>query len=531
MKKNFPVTNKEYDYSADLKIVSTTDLKGAITYANKDFCTTSGFELDELLNKSQNIIRHPDMPPAAFQDLWDTVKLGEPWLGIVKNRCKNGDHYWVSAYVTPIYHEGDITGYQSVRLKPDRESVQRAEKFYPTLWGKNSVLNTIKSAVTLKLFGKFILTMAFPMMVASAALWASGVAFSELWLPFVIAIVVVGIPLAMLYSRPWQQAAKKTEKIFKNSVAQQVYTGRQDELGQMLAVIEMQKAQQETIVWRISDATGQLNSVAKNASNSTRQTQTDMERQKEEVEQVATAMHEMTATISEVAKNASETSDTTTTTQEKVRHGKSVVEQTTSEINKLADEVKDAAAVIGDLGEVTKKISGAVDEIRGIAEQTNLLALNAAIEAARAGEQGRGFAVVADEVRALAGRVQSSTEDIHAMIEKLTETAEKATDVMEQGQSSTAVSVDQAAKAGDSLVAITEAVNLISSMNTQIATAAEEQQSVSEEINQSVNNINLAADQTLNTTIRNAQTNQSLEDEVDRLSNMVKQFGLNRDKT
>ena len=130
MKKNLPVTNTEKEFRDDIRIISTTDLKGIVTYANDHFIDISGFSQDEIIGKSHNIVRHPDMPPAAFADLWATLKAGKQWLGIVKNRCKNGDYYWVTAHVTPIYKHGEVSGYQSVRVRPKPEWVRRANQVY-----------------------------------------------------------------------------------------------------------------------------------------------------------------------------------------------------------------------------------------------------------------------------------------------------------------------------------------------------------------------------------------------------------------
>ena len=128
MKNNQPVTQQEFDYPEDWVIISATDTKGRITHVNEDFLKTSGFEEEELVGRPHNVIRHPDMPPAAFQDMWDQLQAGQPWMGIVKNRCKNGDHYWVDAYVTPLLDGDEIVGYESVRTKPDPEHVRRAEQ-------------------------------------------------------------------------------------------------------------------------------------------------------------------------------------------------------------------------------------------------------------------------------------------------------------------------------------------------------------------------------------------------------------------
>jgi aerotaxis receptor len=143
MKKNLPITGVEKTFSEDANILSTTDLKGSITYINKDFIDISGFEADELVGFNHNIVRHPEMPPAAFQNLWDTVKEGRSWMGIVKNRCKNGDHYWVDAYVTPIRENGQTVEYQSVRSLAKEEYRARADKLYQQL-NQGKVPSTIK---------------------------------------------------------------------------------------------------------------------------------------------------------------------------------------------------------------------------------------------------------------------------------------------------------------------------------------------------------------------------------------------------
>ena len=136
MKKNLPVTGKERHYGAEVSIISVTDLKGIITYVNQDFIDISGFTEGELIGKNHNVVRHPDMPPEAFQDLWDTIKDGHAWRGTVKNRCKNGDHYWVDAYVTPVFENGKIVGYQSVRSRPARDQISKAEGLYRRLNAK-----------------------------------------------------------------------------------------------------------------------------------------------------------------------------------------------------------------------------------------------------------------------------------------------------------------------------------------------------------------------------------------------------------
>ncbi|WP_299195043.1 PAS domain-containing protein [uncultured Amphritea sp.] len=166
MRKNLPVSDYEVPYDSALNILSTTDAKGAITYVNRDFIQLSGFEVSELVGKNHNTVRHPDMPPAAFSDLWSTVKTGESWMGIVKNRSKNGDHYWVDAYVTPVERNGQRAEYQSVRRKPDPQYVERAKKIYPSLMQGKKPRQIIK---TPSLLTRTLLSLYLPIFFAFVA--------------------------------------------------------------------------------------------------------------------------------------------------------------------------------------------------------------------------------------------------------------------------------------------------------------------------------------------------------------------------
>ncbi len=526
MKNNAHISNIEYKLNETTRIVSTTNLKGALTYANDDFIQISGFNEDELIGKNHNIVRHPDMPPAAFQNLWDDLKKGKSWMGIVKNRCKNGDYYWVNAFVTPIMNGNNISGYQSVRLKPKEEYIKAAEQFYQRLWKPMPLWRKLVSKTRLSLMGKIIAANIASISIGAIIAAVLGTSLSIANLSAVAGMLITGAIFSKLIARPWQKVAEESKSIIDNPVTQHVYSGRHDELGQLQMVIQMQRAQLETVVWRISDATNLLEKAAAKATQATLQTETDMHRQKMEVEQVATAMNEMTATVQEVARNTAFTAEATATADGEVKNGKQVVDRTIVEINNLATKVEDAVSVIQKLAKDSEQIGSVVDVIRGIADQTNLLALNAAIEAARAGEQGRGFAVVADEVRSLANRTQTSTDEIQQMMQDLQNAAKNAEMVMEQGQEVALSGVDQAARAGDSLNSITTTVDTISDMTNQIATAAEEQSAVSDEINQNIVNINTTTEHTLNMTRESTAATQTLTDEINRLQTMVKQFSL-----
>ena len=260
-----------------------------------------------------------------------------------------------------------------------------------------------------------------------------------------------------------------------------------------------------------------LNTISASSSNSALQ-------QQGQIEQVATAMNEMSATATEVASNARLAADAAQSADVDVTAGMKIVGQTVTSINSLAGEVERANGVIRTLQSDSEEIGSVLDVIRGIAEQTNLLALNAAIEAARAGEQGRGFAVVADEVRTLASRTQESTQEIQKMIERLQNGANDAVDVMEESHIQAKTSVDQANKTGEALQKITSAVNTINQMNLQILNAAEQQTSVAHEIDVSLNQINQASFESVANSSEASQESENLNQLASRLQELMMQF-------
>jgi len=262
-----------------------------------------------------------------------------------------------------------------------------------------------------------------------------------------------------------------------------------DEIGQLVTSFNAFIGKLQTIISQVAASTIQLSAAAEEMATISEESNVSSAQQQKETDQVASAMNEMTATVHEVARNAEQAAHSAQDASSETSNGDTVVKETISSINKLASDIETAADVIQQLEKDGEKIGVVLDVIRGISEQTNLLALNAAIEAARAGEQGRGFAVVADEVRTLASKTQQSTEEIQVMIESLQAGTAQAVSVMDDSRKQALTSVDTAGRAGESLGTISSSVVSISEMNTQIATAAEQQSAVAEEINRNIVNI------------------------------------------
>ncbi|MES9830894.1 MAG: PAS domain-containing methyl-accepting chemotaxis protein [Candidatus Thiodiazotropha sp. DIVDIV] len=520
MKINKPVTDRNVDIHSDQIILSTTDLKGSITYINQDFMDVSGFLADELIGNNHNVIRHPDMPPAAFEELWAKVKSGKPWMGMVKNRCKNGDHYWIDAFVTPILKDGAVVEYQSVRYKAKQEWIERAKPIYKKLLEGKPFTRSFLSRISLT--NKLILGNVIALLPAAISILLPAFAGFSLFGLLITLLLSVGINWTLMGS--FRQVVVRTKEIVDQPVMSQIYTGRDDETGQILLALKMYESQINAIVGRMTDATHKMGDVADMNVQTSQQTRQGMDIQQSELTQVATAMTEMTATVQEIAANASAAADSTRLGQKEAGSGQAVVEKTIAAINTLAVDIQQTSEVIRNLSSNSAEIAKILEVIKGIAEQTNLLALNAAIEAARAGENGRGFAVVADEVRTLAGRTTESAREIEEMIELLQDGSKDAVSAMQNNRDQAESSVDLAAKAGLALEAISGAIDIITEMNVQIETASEEQSTVAEEMNKNVLKISQVADSTAVGAKQVDETTRETLDTIKQLSHLVMQF-------
>lgn len=482
MRKNLPITDSEYGLDNEVNILSTTDHQGKITYVNDDFLKVSGFEVDELIGMDHNIVRHPDMPPAAFGHLWDAMRSNRTWKGMVKNRCKDGGYYWVDAFVIPIV-DGDKIEYQSVRQKPSAPARKRAEDVYEKInQGKG-----LSFSLSLKQ-KNMILLAVLPLLISAgfAAFGAISMGVAAALFGVTALTFVVGL---LLVNKPLLAAVAQCEGIGNDVLARYIYTGRQDEAGAVSFALQILRSEAAGLIGRMQANSKEFKKKSQEVSSVISESKASTEQQFHETDGVATAATEMSASIQAVASNAQQAAEAAIQMSSDASNGKQVVGETQGLISSFTLEMEQVSKSLSNVETDGNNISSILDVIKNVAEQTNLLALNAAIEAARAGELGRGFAVVAEEVRTLANRTQDSTSQIEGMILALQGSTKESVSMMSQSISQANQCMEKAGNAVSSLDAIEASIGSINSMNQQISQAVEEQSNVAENISRSTANI------------------------------------------
>ena len=519
MRVNLPVTQNNHDFSDGELLVSTTNTKGEITHCNAAFVRVSGYSYEELMGQPHNLVRHPDMPAAAFKDMWRTIAHGYPWTGLVKNRRKNGDHYWVRANVTPIMQNGKPNGYMSVRSKPGTTEVREAEALYTRMRAEEAA-----GQATLRLRGGEVRYLGWR---AIASLWHDLGLTARMALMLAIVALLTLLPDVLGWSGPlawgtrlmvlalgsawvlWRFQSRCASGLeaagrFASDLAgcnlmtapDNRYAGEMDNLLRRMQQIQINlRAVLGDLLHDVQSFAQTSQEIAQGSADLANRT----ESQATSLQQTAASMEELSGTVSQTAETAQRMA------------GES--EQSTQVASRSGVAIQEVGAAMERIRGSSTRMREIIGVIESIAFQTNLLALNAAVEAARAGEQGRGFAVVAGEVRALAQRSAASAKEIGMLINSTVEGINDGNVRM--------------AQAGDTIQGMVTAVDRVGSLVHQISIATREQSIGIGQVNEAVAQLDAVTQQNAALVEQSAASAASLGNRAQMLRRSVAVFRLN----
>ncbi|MDQ9171592.1 methyl-accepting chemotaxis protein [Oxalobacteraceae bacterium R-40] len=521
MRNNLPVTDREYILEEGRPIVSKTDLKGKITYVNPYFTEVSGFEESELMGAPHNIVRHPDMPAEAFEDLWTSLKQGELWSAPVKNRRKNGDLYWVIANVTPITEFGQVVGYMSVRTKPTAQQIEAATAAYAEMrkgeqsrlfvrkgniekkgW-RSSLRRAMRMPVKVKL-AAFTLAQSFLMVGVLA--WAFAAADSDAFPKWAAFSCLAGLLLNLsgfwfVHTRilkPVNEASAMAESLAGGDLSRTSGVSNPPAADRLLRALGQLNVNLVAAIGDIREIVSAMNSATSGIAAGNTDLSSRTEAQAASLEETASSMEEFASTVTNNAGNAQDATRLANNAAEIAAQGGVAVGAVGRTMNEISSSAKHVADIIS--------------VIDGIAFQTNILALNAAVEAARAGESGRGFAVVASEVRSLAQRSATSAKEIKALIDESMQKVETGNQLVTTAEGT--------------MGKVVEAVAQVSGIVSQIALASKEQAIGVQQVNQAVSEMDRITQRNAALVEEAAAAASGLHQEAQQLSHAVSVFNI-----
>jgi len=513
MRTNLPVTQQEHDFAAAETLLSTTDAGGRISYANAAFIRTSGYDLEELVGQPHNIVRHPDMPEEAFADMWRSLKEGQSWTALVKNRRKNGDHYWVRANAAPMRRGGQLAGYLSVRTKPSRAEVDAAERLYQCFkagtasgvaFHRGLIVRTglMRGMSALKLLpAAWRVRAPMALVGAAAALSLSLSGLGAGAMAVTGAVVLGGLLLADLFiesqiTSPLRRVLRAAEQVASGEAADDLKLDRCDEVGLIARAINQSGLNLKSLVADVYEQVSGLQVASKEIALANSDLSGRTEQTASSLEETAAAMEQQTATVRQNSDNAQQASEVANAATQMAARG--------------GDAVSNVVSTMALISDSSRKIADIISVIDSIAFQTNILALNAAVEAARAGEQGRGFAVVASEVRSLAGRSAAAAKEIKDLIGNSVQQVESGSRLV--------------ADAGQTMTEVVSHVMRVNDLITEITAASKEQTLGITQVGQAVTQLDQMTQQNAAMVEQSSAAADSMSDQARRLADAVRVF-------
>ncbi|SEK52047.1 methyl-accepting chemotaxis protein/aerotaxis receptor [Colwellia chukchiensis] len=467
------------------QLISITDIDGRYNYINNAFAEV--LTIAPALNSDiyQQDYFHPEMPQCIIDEIAATLNKGLSWQGLIRYKSKHNDNIWLDTFITPQYQDGKINGHQAVATPASSKLIARAEAVYQALNNGNFWAN-----LEITKNHKFAFLLLISAIVQYFIFSRFGIYHS------IVAALCAATPIAVFWQDiiPTARRAQRMQSYY-DSPSRKVYfgTGTASIFDFNFAML---KAKLRAIIERTLDTAKPISTVMNNVSSGIESTRTNLTSQQEAVAQLSQAMHEMQTTTTDISANVATAAGDLDNTFGQCEQAQQGIFATSDKIKALANDIDQASTSADSLTQSANNVSSLMEEIQSIADQTNLLALNAAIEAARAGEHGRGFAVVADEVRSLSSRTQDAAEKIHQRLSVMIETIEQWVSVMLKNKGEAQQCVDIAESSNQKIAEVVDRVQRVASAANQIATATEQQNLTSGSINEHVQEVQQAIERT-----------------------------------